>query len=141
MFRRGGTICGLRGRASGVGASSVRGRIVSGVVVRPIAPADYADWRVLWDGYNAFYGRSGSSALPENVVQTTWTRFFDQSEPVHALVAILERRIVGLAHYLFHRSTILCESTCYMQDLFTADILRGRGIGRVLIERVRNDAA
>jgi len=34
-------------------------------IVRPVAAADFAQWRPLWDGYNAFYGRSGPSALPE----------------------------------------------------------------------------
>jgi len=114
---------------------------MSAIVVRQVAAADYDDWRVLWDGYNAFYGRTGASALPEDIVQTTWARFFDQSEPVHAIVAIAENRIVGLAHYLFHRSTILLEPTCYMQDLFTADALRGRGVGRALIAHVRDAAA
>ena len=27
--------------------------------IRPLAPDDLAAWSVLWDGYNAFYGRSG----------------------------------------------------------------------------------
>jgi GNAT superfamily N-acetyltransferase len=114
---------------------------MSVILVRQIAPADHDGWRLLWDDYNAFYGRVGATALPEDIVQTTWTRFFDHSEPVHAMVAIAEDRIVGLAHYLFHRSTILREPTCYMQDLFTDDALRGRGVGRALIAHVRNAAA
>ena len=113
---------------------------MSDIVVRPVVTADYDDWRVLWDGYNAFYGRAGDTALPEDVVQTTWTRFFDHTEPVHALVATSQDRVVGLAHYLFHRSTILREPTCYMQDLFTVDALRGHGVGRALIVRVCEDA-
>ena len=108
--------------------------------VRPIAAADYAEWRVLWDGYNAFYGRAGATALPEDIVQTTWQRFFEADEPVHAVVASAQGRVVGLAHYLFHRNTILREPTCYMQDLFTAGSERGRGIGRALIARVCAEA-
>ena len=111
------------------------------ILVRPIAAADYGEWRVLWDAYNAFYGRTGATALSEDIVQTTWQRFFEPGEPVHALVASAQDRIVGLAHYLFHRSTILREPTCYMQDLFTADSHRGCGIGRALIARVCADAA
>lgn len=113
---------------------------MSDIVVRPITTTDYAGWRVLWDNYNAFYGRTGTTALSEDVVQTTWTRFLDDNEPVHAVVATMQGRIVGIAHYLFHRSTILCEPTCYMQDLFTIDAVRGRGIGRALIARVGEDA-
>ena len=47
------------------------------LVVRAAVSADYAEWRALWDGYNAFYGRADATALAEEIVQTTWTRFFD----------------------------------------------------------------
>ena len=111
------------------------------VVVRPLMPTDYADWRALWDGYNAFYGRAGTTALAEEIVQTTWTRFFASDEPVHAVIAESDGRIAGLGHYLFHRSTILREPICYMQDLFTTEAQRGQGIGRALIARVYEEAA
>lgn len=114
---------------------------MSEIEIRPIAQGDYREWRTLWDGYNAFYGRVGTTALAEDIVQTTWARFFEPDEPVHALVASVDGHIAGLAHYLFHRSTILREPTCYMQDLFSADSCRGRGVGRALIERVYADAA
>ena len=104
--------------------------------VRPVDQADYEDWRPLWDGYNAFYGRSGSTALPEHITQATWQRFFDPDEPVHALVAEKSSRVVGLVHYLFHRSTNRADNVCYLQDLFTAEPVRRLGVGRRLIEGV-----
>jgi hypothetical protein len=30
-----------------------------------VEPRDFEPWKVLWDGYNAFYGREGPTALPE----------------------------------------------------------------------------
>ncbi len=105
-------------------------------LIRPALRSDLAGWRALWDGYNAFYGRSGSSALPESITESTWERFFSASEPVHALVAEDGRRIVGLAHYLFHRSTTRLNDVCYLQDLFTAEDRRGLGVGRQLIVSV-----
>jgi GNAT superfamily N-acetyltransferase len=105
-------------------------------MIRPIAQSDYDDWRPLWDGYNAFYGRSGPSALAEEITRATWERFFDCSEPVHAFVAEESRRLVGLTHYIFHRSTTRLNPVCYLQDLFTAEHARGRGVGRRLIEAV-----
>ena len=104
--------------------------------IRPVNRKDYADWRQLWDGYNAFYGRSGPTALEEQITEATWERFFSASEPVHALVAQDENRIVGIAHYLFHRSTTRLHDVCYLQDLFTSQQYRGRGVGRLLIQAV-----
>ena len=106
------------------------------VTVRPVTVADYAAWRPLWDGYNAFYGREGETALPEQVTASTWQRFFDANEPVFALVAEEDGRVIGLAHYLFHRSMTRIEDICYLSDLYTAQAQRGRGIGRQLIEAV-----
>jgi GNAT superfamily N-acetyltransferase len=105
-------------------------------VVRPLAQDDYAAWRPLWDGYNAFYGREGATALPEAVTALTWRRIFDPAEPVHAFVAERDGGVVGIVHYLFHRSTTLEGPICYLQDLFTAADARGGGIGRALIEAV-----
>jgi GNAT superfamily N-acetyltransferase len=106
------------------------------LIVRPVIPADFAQWKGLWDGYNSFYERVGATALPDDITQMTWSRFFDADEPVHALVAEKDERLLGLVHYIFHRSTIMIGPTCYLQDLFTAESARGQGIGRALIESV-----
>lgn len=112
----------------------------SEISIRPLPATDYTQWRPLWDGYNAFYGREGTTALPEVITQRTWERFFDFDEPVHAMVAVEGNTIVGLVHYLFHRSTTRLNDVCYLQDLFTAPKYRGRGVGRQLIEAVYNAA-
>jgi GNAT superfamily N-acetyltransferase len=107
------------------------------IQIRPLQPTDRAAWAPLWDGYNAFYGRAGETALPAPITEMTWARFFDAYEPLHALVAADESgRLLGLVHYLFHRSTTRIEPTCYLQDLFTTPESRGRGVGRALIEGV-----
>ena len=111
------------------------------LIVRSVAPEDLAAWRTLWDGYNAFYGRDGATALPEPVTLTTWARFFDGHEPVHGLVAERAGIVVGLAHYIFHRSTTQIGPICYLQDLFTAPQARGIGVGRALISAVYEAAA
>jgi len=105
-------------------------------VIRPVTAADFAQWLPLWEGYNAFYGRCGPTALPAEITRSTWLRFLDPAEPVHALVAEREGRLLGLTHYLFHRSTIHIELISYLQDLYTAESARGQGIGRALIEEV-----
>jgi GNAT superfamily N-acetyltransferase len=109
---------------------------MSDVKVREIAPGDYKQWLPLWNGYNEFYGRVGPTALPAGITKATWSRFFDENEPVHALVAEQDGRIIGIVHYLFHRSTTLLNDICYLQDLFTDETARVKGIGRALIEAV-----
>jgi GNAT superfamily N-acetyltransferase len=102
------------------------------LIVRSAAPADFAQWAPLWEGYNLFYKR----VVPAEVTQMTWSRFFDAYEPVHAAVAEEDGRLLGLVHYLFHRNTAMIGPTCYLQDLFTHEDARGKGIGRALIEAV-----
>ncbi len=99
------------------------------IVVRPLEARDYAAWLALWRGYNAFYGREGATALPDEVTQTTWRRFFDAYEPMFALVAEHQGQVVGLTHYLLHRSTTQLQPNCYLQDLFTAETVRGADRG------------
>lgn len=106
------------------------------LLIRPVTPQDYAQWLPLWDGYNAFYGRAGATALAPEITRTTWARFFDAYEPVHALVAARGDELLGLTHYLFHRSTTAIGPNCYLQDLFTHEATRGKGVGRALIDGV-----
>lgn len=110
------------------------------ITIRTVLQEDFPAWKVLWDGYNAFYGRAGATALSDEVTQITWSRFFDAYEPMHALVAVDSGTLLGLAHFLFHRSTIQPGPTCYLQDLFTAEAARGRGVGRALINAVYEHA-
>ena len=105
-------------------------------IIRPAVRADYTQWLPLWLGYNAFYERSGPTALPDEITQMTWARFFDAYEPVHAMVAESDSRIIGLVHYLYHRSTTLLGPICYLQDLFTNEAARGGGVGKALIDAV-----
>ncbi len=106
------------------------------LTIRPIAHQDQAQWRPLWAGYNAFYGREGPTALPAEITGATWARFFDPDEPVHAFVAEDDGQLVGLVHYLYHRSTSRLHDVCYLQDLFTDPARRCQGVGRQLIHAV-----
>jgi GNAT superfamily N-acetyltransferase len=107
------------------------------MIVRPLRPDDRAQWRPLWDGYNLFYER----VLADAITEVTWARFFDPGEAMFAAVAEEGGKLVGLVHYLHHRSTTMIEDVCYLQDLFTAPEARGQGVGRALIEHVYDAAA
>lgn len=109
---------------------------MSDVAIRPVTAADRDDWAPLWNGYNAFYERVGPTALSAAVTDQTWSRLLDPSEQMYGLVAEVDGRVIGLAHYLFHRTTTMLAYTCLLHDLFTSPEARGHGVGRALIEAV-----
>ena len=100
--------------------------------IRPLRNSDRPAWEPLWAGYLTFYR---TSVLPE-VTDTTWARLMDPAEPMHALGCFDRPSLIGIVHYIFHRSTWTIGNYCYLQDLFTAEAARGRGAGRALTEAV-----
>ncbi|MBX9720959.1 MAG: GNAT family N-acetyltransferase [Candidatus Obscuribacterales bacterium] len=106
--------------------------MTSSRIIRPVIQSDFAQWEPLWIAYNKFYER----VLPLEVTEMTWTRFFEDEEPIFGLVAVENGQLMGLAHYIFHRSTSMIGNSCYLSDLYTVAPARGKGIGRALIEAV-----
>jgi len=105
----------------------------SDTTIRPLAAADRADWDRLWTGYLEFYE---TTLLPE-VHDTTFARLLSGTAgEFRGLIAEVDGRPAGLAHYLFHRSCWKIEPICYLQDLFVDPDMRGTGLGRALIEAV-----
>ena len=106
------------------------------VEVRGLGHDDHAEWEVLFKGYQTFY----KTDLPPDVVDLTWKRFHDPSEPMHVLGAFVDGRLDGIVHYIFHRSCWTKGDYCYLQDLFTREGSRGKGLGRQLIAAVKEAA-
>ena len=106
------------------------------VVIRPVGADERAAWEPLWNGYLTFY----EATLAPGATDTTWSRLHDPNEPMFLLGAYVDGRLVGIVHYLYHRSCWTVGDYCYLQDLFVEPGLRGGGVGRKLIEAVEQEA-
>jgi GNAT superfamily N-acetyltransferase len=95
------------------------------ITIRPVKPGDRAAWEPLWQGYLTFY----KSTLASEITDATWRRFFDPLERLGAFVAERDGQLIGIAHYLLHRSTLFVEAS-----------VRGSGAGRALIGAVETAA-
>lgn len=105
-------------------------------VIRPINRNERADWQRLWQAYLSFYAASQEARDTD----VTWARLHDPDEPMFALGACLDGQLLGIVHFLFHRTFWTAQDSCYLQDLFVAETARGLGLGRALIAAVVDKA-
>ena len=103
------------------------------IEIRKIQASDRLQWDELWNGYQRFYEVDLTS-----VTETLWQRLLDETDHTYpvGIVAAEGENLVGLAHYLFYRSTWSDKDRIYLHDLYTSPDERGKGIGRKLIEAI-----
>ena len=106
------------------------------IAIRPLRLDERVAWEPLWKGYLDFY----KASVPKEVYDTTWARLHDPNEPMWLLGAYVDGKLLGIVHYLYHRSCWTVGNYCYLQDLFVSEEARGHGLGRALIEAVEKSA-
>lgn len=106
------------------------------ITLRAPQPADREAWAALWEGYLAFYGTKRDG----QVFDWTWGQILSGDKDMHARLAFLEGKPVGLVHFLYHHSFWEPEPRCYLNDLFTLPEARGQGAAQTLIEAVYDHA-
>ena len=105
-------------------------------LVRELTDSDRSQWDPLWQGYLQFY----ETKLSQEQSELTWKRLLDPTYNLHCLVAVLEGKIEGITHYSFQTSTWAPNSYVYLEDLFVSPNVRGKGLGRLLIDAVKDIA-
>lgn len=100
------------------------------LTIGKLTESDRMEWEVLFRAYIDFYKRT----LPQEMYDRAWNEF-QKDTRMHALGAKLDGRLVGITHFLIHANTSSAD-VCYLQDLFTASDVRGKGVARALIEAV-----
>lgn len=108
----------------------------SDLVIRALRPDEREAWEPFWQAYLVFY----ESSVPPETADILWTRLHDDNEPMFVLGAFQAGQLIGIVHYLFHRSSWTIDDYCYLQDLYVSEEARGLGAGRALIEAVEQAA-
>ena len=102
------------------------------VTIRAIEEKDKNQWLNLWAGYLEFY----KSTISIEQTELTWKRLINNELKMFGFVAENEDGVIGFTHCLFRPSTWTETDYCYLEDLFVDPLIRGKGVGRALMDKV-----
>jgi GNAT superfamily N-acetyltransferase len=102
------------------------------LTIRAIEEKDKSQWLKLWAGYLEFY----KSTISPEQTELTWKRLINNELKMFGFVAENEDGVIGFTHCLFRPSTWTETDYCYLEDLFVDPTIRGKGVGRALMEKV-----
>ena len=102
------------------------------LTIRAIEEKDKNQWLKLWAGYLEFY----KSTISPEQTDLTWKRLINNELKMFGFVAESEEGVIGFTHCLFRPSTWTETDYCYLEDLFVDPNIRGKGVGRALMNKV-----
>ena len=104
--------------------------------IRPLQKNDRPHWQKLWQGYLDFYQQN----LPSEITEYVFASLLDETQEMSAIVAEVDGKCVGLAHYFFHPTTWHIGPYAHLEDLYVSEDFRNQGIGYALIEELKKIA-
>ena len=104
--------------------------------IRAALATDKQRWFILWQGYLDFY----KTELSTEQSELTWQRILDPEFNMKCAGVVDDGLIVGFTTYSLQNSTWSEGGHCYLEDLFVDPAVRGKGVGRALIEYVKSYA-
>jgi GNAT superfamily N-acetyltransferase len=104
------------------------------IEIVPLQAGHKSAWMKLAAGYKHFY----ETPTTTEEYEAAWARIL-ASDQVIGIGAMIEGELVGFAHFLFHAS-VWAPTVCYLQDLFTAQGVRGHGVASALIKAIAERA-
>lgn len=107
------------------------------VQVRPLGDKDFFSWLGLFEGYSEFY----KSELTDEKALQVWSWIIDKNHDLTGAVAVGdEGEFVGLAHFRPYPRSLSADMGLFLDDLFVAPDARHTGVGKALMEFVKNYA-
>ncbi|HVO53814.1 MAG TPA: GNAT family N-acetyltransferase [Solirubrobacterales bacterium] len=99
--------------------------------IAPVAAAEYEELLPLIAAYQRFYEVED---IDEDRNRAFFRRFLAPSDEGLLLGARADGRLVGHACLYWHHNSLLAAETVLLYDLFVVPEVRGKGVGRALIE-------
>ena len=98
--------------------------------IRALTPADKGQWAQLYAGYAAFYQVEQSDAMRD----TVWGWLMDAGHGTEGLVAEVDGKVLGLAHFRAFARPLSASTGGFLDDLFVGPEARGTGAAAALIK-------
>ena len=105
---------------------------MTNTVIRPIQQSDYENWDRLFEAYAQFY-KMDTDIDKRKVV---WKWLFDEAHVTNCVVADVDGKIAGIAHFRSMPSQLRAAEIGFLDDLYVDDAYRCKGIARKLIRHV-----
>lgn len=111
----------------------------AGIAVQSVQEDHFAQWSTLYRAYAGYYQATQTADMRTKVF--SW--LLDDAHPQRGLVASAgdEPELLGFAHYRTFSRPLAASHGLFLDDLFVAPATRGRGIARLLLDRLASVAA